>query len=111
MDLSMHPLPGLAGESRPLIRVIRHYAERCALDLDDAPAVRRFMDCDSSRCNQPALQGDACRELRALLTLHFRLETSSSEDLGISGLRRLWHLQGEIVARFNEGRAIRPALG
>jgi len=35
-----------------------------------------------------------------MLILLFRLETSSSEDLGVDGLRRLWRQHSEILGRF-----------
>lgn len=40
------------------------------------------------------------QQLSTMLTLLFRLEASSSEDLGNTGLRRLWRQHRELLARF-----------
>jgi hypothetical protein len=84
-----------------LRRVIAHLADRCRLDLGDRAAVSRFIDGDFSHNQSPARKLAACQELRAMLILLLRLEASSSEDLGIDGLRRLWRQHSEILARFH----------
>lgn len=84
-----------------LRRAIAHLAERCDLDLADPVAVRHLLDDDSSRGQGCAREFQDADELRAMLTLLFRLEASSSEDLGIAGLHRLWTQHSEILARFN----------
>lgn len=92
-----------------LRQLIGQLAPRCGLDLADRAAVRGVLNGDFARC--PAAVGTApcCQDLRAMLVLLYRLEASSSEDLGIDGLGRLWHQHGEILARFR--LADRPGGG
>lgn len=86
------------------LKALRHaigrLAAECSLDLDSRPAIRRFLDNDPAGI--PGRRGDpkACQELRHMLVLLYRLEASSSEDLGCSGMHRLWHQHDEIVRRF-----------
>jgi hypothetical protein len=82
-------------------RVIAHLADRCGLDLEDKCAVRSFLDGDIAHYWQLIADHPDYQELRTMLTLLFRLEVSSSEDLGIAGLHRLWHQHSEILARFH----------
>lgn len=84
------PLPG--EELLTLRRLIAEQASHCQLDLNNRIAIRHFLDNE-----QPSVAG---QELRAMLILLFRLETSSSEDLGVDGLRRLWRQHSEILGRF-----------
>lgn len=103
----LDPNPG--GEDLlALRRAITLLAKRCQIDLADRAALRRLLDGDFSDCR--AVTGDVRdgQDLRALLTLLFRLEASSSEDLGIAGLRRLWRQHGKVLARF---RPRRPRAG
>ena len=95
LDLSDTPKDLLA-----LRRAIDQLADRCGLELADGPALRRLLDGDFSACRASARNLKECQELSAMLTLLFRLEASSSEDLGITGLRRLWRQHGRILARF-----------
>ena len=89
-----------------LRRIIAQLAERCSVDLTDRETLRRLLDGDFSD-DQPALGGyQDRRDLSAMLTLLFRLEASSSEDLGITGLRRLWHEHARMLARFRVGQLI-----
>lgn len=85
-----------------LRRLIGELAPRCGLDLADRRAVRRFLD-DEPHSRSERTDPQAAAELRRMLVLLFRLEASSSEDLGIEGLRRLWRQHGEIMARFAAG--------
>ena len=82
-----------------LRRVIAHLAGRCAIDLTDRAALRRVLDGDFG--TDQATPGDRqqVQELSAMLTLLFRLEACSSEDLGIDGLLGLWREHGRILAR------------
>ena len=82
-----------------LRRVIAHLAGRCAIDLTDRAVLRRVLDGDFG--NDQATTGDRqqVQELSAMLTLLFRLEACSSEDLGIDGLLGLWREHGRILAR------------
>ena len=110
MNLS---IPGVTHESEDLLalrRVIAQHAERCGLDLTDPLAVRQILDGDCSPCQTPAHAPQGCHELPAMLTLLFRLEASSSEDLGISGLRRLWRQHGEILSRFHLRKPMQGGL-
>ena len=93
-----------------LRRVIAQLADRCDLDLSDPFAVRHFLDGDSSHGQESAQQHQVCEELRSMLTLLFRLEASSSEDLGIAGLHRLWMQHGEILARFQARKPLHAGL-
>ena len=82
-----------------LRRVIAHLAGRCAIDLSDRAVLRRVLDGDF--CAAAAMPDDRrqVQELSAMLTLLFRLEACSSEDLGIDGLLGLWREHGRILAR------------
>ena len=80
-----------------LRRMIVQLAERCGLDLEDSSAIRRFLDGDFSPIKGHDCDTRSCDDLKAMITLLFRLEASTSEDLGISGLRRLWHRHSEIL--------------
>jgi hypothetical protein len=89
------PVEGL----HALRRLIGELAPPCGLDLADRVAVRRFLD-DEPPSRSERTDPQSAAELRRMLILLFRLEASSSEDLGIEGLRRLWSQHGEIMARF-----------
>lgn len=82
-----------------LRRVIAQLAGRCGIDLGDRAVLRRVLDGDFG--NDQATPGDRqqVQELSAMLTLLFRLEACSSEDLGIDGLLGLWREHGRILAR------------
>ncbi|MBL0168282.1 MAG: hypothetical protein IPP85_14610 [Propionivibrio sp.] len=90
--------------------MIAHLADRCDLDLADPYAVRNFLDGDSSHDQANAREHQDSDELRAMLTLLFRLEASSSEDLGIAGLHRLWLQHSEILARFQVRKPLHAGL-
>jgi hypothetical protein len=100
MNLSLLGVNHASEDILALRRVIAHLAERCGLDLADPDAVRHFLDDDSSHDQPGTREHQDSDELRAMLTLLFRLEASSSEDLGIAGLHRLWMQHSEILARF-----------
>lgn len=88
-----------------------HVADRCGLDLTDGAAVRRVLDGDMSCCRGDVHDHSLCLELPAMLRLLFRLETSSSEDLGIAGLRRLWRQYSDILSRFRAAKLLQIASG
>lgn len=94
-----------------LRRLVEQVAERCGLDLTDRVAVRRILDGDLSQCRVNESNLSFSQELPGMLTLLFRLESSSSEDLGISGLRRLWRQHSEILVRFKAGKLLQRASG
>lgn len=110
----MNPsLLGVAHASEDILalhRAITHLADRCDLDLADPFAVRHFLDGDSSHGQASDREAKFCDELRAMLTLLFRLEASSSEDLGIAGLHRLWMQHSEIMARFQARKPLHAGL-
>jgi hypothetical protein len=81
-----------------LRRLIGELAPQCGLDLADRAATRHFLDGQAS--HSESIDPQLCQELRAMLILLFRLEACSSEDSGLSGMRRLWRLHGETLARF-----------
>lgn len=87
-------------DMQALRRLIAHLAPQCGLDLANRSAVRHFLDHDSASNRSEAIDPLLCHELRAMLILLYRLEGSSSEDLGVEGLRRLWRQHGEFLARF-----------
>ena len=93
-----------------LRRAIAQLADDCHLDLGDKAAVRQFMDGDFSRCTDPSPNRQTCRELREMITLLLRIEASSSEDIGIIGLRRLWNQHREVLARFHLRKTIQLGL-
>lgn len=98
-----HFILGAGHSSEELLalrRLIAQFAPLCGLDLKDRAAIRHFLDGHSPLSQGESIDPQLCQELRAMLILLFRLEGSSSEDLGFEGLRRLWHQHGEILARF-----------
>lgn len=63
----------------------------------------RIVDCDYAFCQSNGIDHRLYLDLSNMLRLLFRLEGSSSEDLGIYGLCRLWERHREILKRFNIG--------
>ena len=101
MTLSIIAVDHADEELLPLRRMIVRLADRCGLDLADSSSVRRFLDGNLSLCQAPDWDRQSCHDLHSMITLLFRLEASSSEDLGIPGLRELWHQHNEILTRFD----------
>jgi hypothetical protein len=99
MNLSIQETSADDKEFQSLLRLIAHRADHCNLDLNDSSAIKRFMDYDFSHCKALTRESQDCLELHSMLTLLFRLQASTSEDIGITGLRRLWQQLGEILAR------------
>lgn len=87
-------------EMQALRRLIDHLAPQCGVDMANRASIRQFMDGDQAARRSESIDPRLCQELRAMMILLFRLEASSSEDLGVEGLRRLWYQHGEIMARF-----------
>ena len=107
MTLSIIDLSHTANEDLlPLRSMIVRLAMRCRLDLADSSAIRRFLDSDYSQCEAPDWDTNSCRDLHSMITLLFRLEASSSEDIGIDGLCSLWRQHNEILAGLNSGEAV-----
>lgn len=82
-----------------LRRVIAQLAGRCGIDLGDRAVLRRVLDGDFGNDQAAPDNRQQVQELSAMLTLLFRLEACSSEDLGIAGLLGLWREHGRILAR------------
>jgi hypothetical protein len=101
MTLSVSEQRGAPADLLALRQLIAQQAQLCDLELSDRRAVRALLDADPLACSTSS------RELRLMLILLFRLEASSSEDIGIEGLRRLWHQHNEILVKFSasENRA------
>jgi hypothetical protein len=89
-----------------LRRLIAQLAPQCGVDLGNRASLRRFLDTDSAASRSESIDPQICQELRAMLILLYRLEASSSEDLGVEGLRRLWRQHGEILSRFQGGETL-----
>ena len=106
MRRSLLDQPHGSEDIQALRRIIAQLAERCSVDLTDRETLRRLLDGDFSDGQAPRSDRQNMTELSAMLTLLFRLEASSSEDLGITGLRRLWREHARILARFRAGQAI-----
>lgn len=89
-----------AGDLPALRRIVLRLAEHCGVDLTHPPSRRALIDgelsCDSTSKRQ------AIADLRSALILLYRLQDSSSEDLGVHGLQRLWHAHQEFVARYGD---------
>lgn len=83
-----------------LHRVIQQLAERCQLDLGNPFEVRLFREGDFSVANMPVHDASSCQTLRTMLTLQLRLESSSSEDMGIEGVNFLWHQCRHLLGKF-----------
>ena len=101
MHFSIPGIPDPSAEILALRHLIEHLAKQCGIDSTDKTAIARLMDGDYSHDQTHGGDHKTCQELAAMLRLLFRLETSSSEDLGISGLCRLWETHRETLARFN----------
>lgn len=86
--------------------LITQLARQCDLDLTDKSAVRHFLDSEVTLSRGSLPDAQLGLELRAMLILLFRLEASSSEDLGFEGMRRLWLQHSEILARFSHRKSV-----
>ena len=86
--------------------LITQLAGQCGLDLTDKAAVRHFLDSEVSSGRGALPDAPVGPDLRAMLILLFRLEASSSEDLGFEGMRRLWLQHSEILARFSHRESV-----
>jgi hypothetical protein len=104
MIRSMHDANHHPEDLQALRRLIIRLAPQCGVDLQNRLSIRQFLDNDSAARRSESVDPQLCLDLRAMMILCYRLEASSSEDLGVEGLRRLWHQHGEILARFSEPR-------
>ena len=87
-------------DMQALRRLIAQFAPQCGVDLGNRASIRHFLDSDQANSRSESINPQICQELRAMMILLYRLEASSSEDLGVEGLRRLWRQHSEILARF-----------
>ena len=101
-------------ELRALQQAIGELAGRLGVDLADRRRLRALLDGDeigiarnAAEAND-ATEADTLAALRELLVLSLRLEACSSEDLGVSGVRRLWQRCGELRARLALALAPQP---
>ena len=106
MRRSLLDQPHGSEDIQALRRIIAQLADHCGINLTDSATLGRLLDGDFSDGPTPLGGHQDRRDLSAMLTLLFRLEASSSEDLGITGLRRLWHEHAKILARFRVGQLI-----
>lgn len=82
-------------ELAALRQAINHLAVRSGLDLTDRSTLRALVA--GNLTTLPDADSPNYVELRTMLILLYRLEDSTSEDIGIDGLQRLWRQHGEIV--------------
>jgi hypothetical protein len=87
-------------DMQALRRLIAQLAPQCGVDLGNRASIRHFLDTDAAAGRSESIDPQLCDELRAMMILLYRLEASSSEDLGVEGLRRLWYQHDETLARF-----------
>jgi len=89
-------------DMQALRRLIAQFAPQCGIDLGNRASIRHFLDNDLAASHSESIDPRICQELRTMMILLFRLEASSSEDLGVEGLRRLWHQHSEIMTRYGQ---------
>ncbi|TXT40286.1 MAG: hypothetical protein FD135_1418 [Comamonadaceae bacterium] len=99
MNPSLPPTYPISNDLVALQRLIQQLAQRCGFDLNNRVEVQRLLDGDFSRYATPDGDRASYQELRTMLTLQLRLETSSGEDIGIHGLNFLWHQCSDILKR------------
>jgi hypothetical protein len=110
MIRSAHEANHLPEDMLALHRLIAQLAPQCGVDLGNRASIRHFLDADSATSRSESIDPQICQELRAMMILLYRLEASSSEDLGVEGLRRLWRQHGEILARFQVSEPSKSGL-
>ncbi|MFZ2974803.1 MAG: hypothetical protein WA049_19405 [Ferribacterium limneticum] len=87
-------------DMQALRQLIAQLAPQCGVDLGNRTSIRQFLDSDPGTGRSESIDPQICQELRIMMILLYRLEASSSEDLGVEGLRRLWRQHDEIMTRF-----------
>lgn len=87
-----------------LRRVIEDLARQHRIDLANPEVIARLTAGDAAN-----IEPQRFAELSSMLRLLFRLQGSSSEDLGVSGLCRLWERHQEILRRFGSGGRTNPS--
>lgn len=106
MRPSLPDQPQSCEEIQALRREIARLAERSGIDLADRAVLRRVLDGNFCTGESPFGDRQPEHQLTTMLTLLFRLETSSSEDLGIVGLVGLWREHGRILAHCRTGQVL-----
>lgn len=92
-----------------LRRVIEDLARQHRIDLSNPEVIARLTAGDATVCDAATIEPQRFAELSSMLRLLFRLQGSSSEDLGVSGLCRLWERHQEILRRFGSGGRTNPS--
>lgn len=101
---TMHRTAEGSEDLQALRRLIDDLARQHRIDLTDPAVIARIMEGDATIGGAPAIDPQRFEDLSSMLRLLFRLEGSSSEDLGFSGLCRLWERHREVLRRFGGGR-------
>lgn len=89
------PMSADCQELAALKAALSEFAGGLGVDLNDRRSLRALISGDWSELS---LARSECEKLRTMLVLLYRLEDSSSEDIGIQGLQHLWRQHGEIIA-------------
>lgn len=87
-------------ELQALRHLIEDLARQYRIDLSDRTVLGGIMDGDPAAVRASGISSQQLEELSAMLRLLFRLEHSSSEDMGFPGLCRLWEVLHGILRRF-----------
>ena len=86
------------------LQALRHLIEDIArqyrLDLSDRAVLTGIMDGDLAAVRASGISPQQVADLSTMLRLLLRLEYSSSEDIGVSGLCRLWETLRGVLKRF-----------
>ena len=101
MRFSIPWAPNSSTDLIALRRLIEDIAHQYRIDLSDRAVIARIMDCDYSVSQMTGIDPLLYQDYSDMLRLLVRLEGSSSEDLGVSGISRLWERQREILKRFD----------
>lgn len=110
MPFSMQGTAEGSGDIQALRRVIENLARQHRIDLTDRAVIGRIVDDDTTIIDTTGIDPQLFEEFSSMLRLLFRLEFSSSEDLGVSGLSRLWERHREILRRFGSTSRTQPAV-
>ena len=91
------PSPDSHEDLPALRRAIEKLADHCAVDLACPHTLRQCLDGQLPTEATLSAQTADLEELRTMIVLLYRLENSTSEDLGHSGLQRLWQQHREVM--------------
>lgn len=106
------PLSDDSQEGLPALRrAIGHLAGLCSLDLACPLTLRQCLDGNFPPEGVPTATTARLEELRAMIVLLYRLENCCSEDLGFSGMQRLWQQHREILSAFGSREGHAPEAG